>query len=145
MKGLKTSLLTAILMLTAVTATSFAQGPLYKRINYTINVPYELKMGDVVFPAGKYVLYQLSLTNPNLFALYRNDLTHPPVALIHTVRIDYSASGFPEKTKILLKDEEEGLMGRNPTVIKGWTIPGTDGWEVVGVVTDRDRILAEVR
>lgn len=145
MKSLRTSAITACVMLAALAVASFAQGPLHKKVNYTISAPFALQRGDRVLPAGNYVLYQFNLDNPNLFALYPEDMTHTPVAVIHTTRIDFSSRRYPEKTQILFnQDEEQMRRGVIPTV-KGWTIPGTDGWEIISVVTDRNRILAEMR
>jgi hypothetical protein len=144
MKTIRRNALTVILMLAAMAATSFAQGPLHKRINYTIDAPYALKMGDYMLPAGKYVLFQLNLNNPNLFALYQEDLAREPIALIHTVRIDFQGSRYPEDTKILLTMDEERVGRRMVPEVKGWTIPGTDGWEIVGVVSRKSGVMTRI-
>lgn len=114
-------------------AVAFANGPLHKRVNFTINVPFELKRGEAVLPPGNYVLYQISASDPQLFALYQNDLTRSPIAMIRTTRIDYSANRYPSKTRLLM-DTDESWPQRYP-VLEGFNIPGEDGWEVISAVT----------
>ena len=125
--------LTAILLIGVVVVPALAQGPLQKRVNFTINVPFELNKGQMTLQPGHYVLYQVSMNDPHLFALYPEDLTHSPIAIIRTVRIDYSANRYPSKTRLLM-DTEESWPQRYP-VLEGWNIPGEDGWEVISVVT----------
>jgi hypothetical protein len=130
---LRGTVLTAILLIGVAVAPVIAQGPLRKRVNFTINVPFELKRGEVALPPGDYVLYQISENAPQLFALYRQDLTHPPIAMIRTTRIDYSGNRYTSKTRLLM-DTEESWPQRYP-VLEGWNIPGDDGWEVISVVS----------
>jgi hypothetical protein len=79
--------LTAILLMGVVVVPALAQGPLHKRINFTINVPFELKKAGAVLPPGNYVLYQISQNDPQMFALYQGDMTHAPIAMIRTTRV----------------------------------------------------------
>lgn len=125
--------LTAILLIGVAAAPVLAQGPLQKRVNFTINVPFELKRGEAALPPGNYVLYQVNTNDPQLFALFQEDLTHPPIAVIRTTRIDYSTGRYPGKTRLLM-DTEESWPQRYP-VLEGFNIPGEDGWEVISVVT----------
>jgi hypothetical protein len=125
--------LTAILLIGVAVVPARAQGPLHKRVNFTINVPFELKKGETVLPPGNYVLFQISINDPQLFALFQEDLTHAPIAMIRTTRIDYSGSRYPSKTKLLI-DTEESWPQRYP-VLEGWNIPGDDGFEVISTVT----------
>ncbi|MEN3333180.1 MAG: hypothetical protein V7641_2545 [Blastocatellia bacterium] len=143
MKRIKKSALAALAVMMLITSMAFAQGPMQKRVNYTINVPYSLKMGDYMLSPGRYVLYQVSFYDPNTFALYPNDMTHSPVAMIHTTRIEYNSSRPPSKTKMLLDIDESGNAAQ--PVIRGWTIPGEDGWEIVSVVAKNDRYLTRVK
>src|SRR5581483_698756 len=137
-----------ILMMSGV--VSFAQGPLQKQVFYTINVDHALRMGDYILPAGRYELFQINSNNPNLFALYQNDRMHSPIAMIYTARIDYQAQGYPQKTQIMYTIDEESrsvARGRahvreNLPVLKGWTIPGFDGWEIISVVEKKKGTLA---
>lgn len=122
-----------LLLMAAVAVPAFAQGPLHKQINFTINVPFELKKANLVLPPGNYVLYQIEANNPNLFALFREDMTHSPIAMIATARVEYSARRVPGKTRLLM-DVNESSPLNNP-VIEGWTIPGEDGWEMIAAVT----------
>ena len=132
MLKLRNLALTAVLMIGAVAGPVLAQGPLHKRVNFTINVPFELKKGKTVLPPGNYVLFQININNPQLFALYEEDMTHAPIAMIRTTRINYSAR-YPSKTKLLM-DTDESWPQKYP-VLEGWNIPGDDGWEVIGAVS----------
>jgi len=122
----------AIFMMSAALVPALAQGPLHKRINFTISAPFELKKGKAVLLPGNYVLYQINAADPNLFALYSEDMTHSPVAMIHTVRIDYSRR-YPSHTRLLM-DTEESWPQKYP-VLEGFNIPGEDGWAVISSVT----------
>ena len=123
----------AILLISAFVIPALGQGPLRKRINFTINEPYALKKSDVVLPAGNYVLYQVSETVPNLFWLYRDNTGNTPIAMINTVRIDYNSARYPGKTKMLMEIDESS-PGAN-RVLEGWNVPGEDGWAAISSVT----------
>lgn len=133
MLKLRVFALGAILLISAAVVPALAQGPLHKRINFSINVPFELKKGKAVLPPGNYVLFQISATDPNLFALYQEDMTHSPIAMIHTTRIDYSAGRYPSHTRLLM-DTEESWPQKYP-VLDGFNIPGEDGWQLIDAVT----------
>lgn len=142
MQKLRMSIPVALMLMVVMAFTTFGQ--LRKKINYTINVPYQLRMGDYLIPEGKYVLYQIHDTNLNLFALYPEDMTNEPIAMIHTTRIDYQGSDYPQETKILLNIDESSRYAH--PIIRGWNIPGFDGWEVISVVAKKDnRMLTRVR
>lgn len=143
MNAVRKSALAAILIFTATASLAFAQGPIQKRVKYTINVSHALRMGDYMLPAGTYVLYQVSQNDLNLFALYQRDMTHSPIAMIRTARIEYQGSDYPEKTNIML-DIDESSADVHP-VLRGWNIPGEDGWEIISVVPKNDRILTRVK
>jgi len=123
----------AIFLISAVVVPALAQGPLHKRVNFTISVPFELKKGKAVLPPGDYVLYQINAQDPNLFALYPRDMTHSPIAMIHTTRIDYSAGHYPSHTRLLM-DTDESWPQKYP-VLEGFNIPGEDGWAVISAIT----------
>lgn len=140
-----TKILSAAALLVAMTGTAvYAQGLLHERVNYSINVPYALRMGEYLLPAGNYVLYQIDQNNANLFGLYQGNLMHPPIALVQTVRIDFASKGWPEKTKLLINHDEETAGPDAAPVLRGWTIPGMDGWEIIGVVQSRRGVLTHV-
>ena len=143
MLSLRKGALAAIILSVAMTAIAFAQGPIHKRVNYTINVSYELRMGDYMLPPGKYVLYQINQNDTNLFGLYQRDLTDEPIAMIRTVRIDYSGTEYPEDTKMIL-DIDETSYDSHP-VLRGWNIPGMDGFEIISVVAKDTGILTRVK
>lgn len=133
MLKLRSFALTAIFLIGVAVVPALASGPLHKRVNFTINVPFELKRGETVLPPGNYVLFQISANDPQLFALFQEDLTRKPIAMIRTTRVDYGGSRYPSKTKLLM-DTEESWPQRYP-VLEGWNIPGDDGWEVISSVT----------
>jgi len=143
MKQIKKSALAALAAMMLITSLAFAQGAVQKRINYTINVPYSLKVGDYMLSPGRYVLYQVSNYDPNMFALYPNDMTQSPVAMIRTTRIEYHGTRYPSKTKMLLDIDESGSAAQ--PVIRGWTIPGEDGWEIISVVAKNDHYMTRVK
>lgn len=130
-----------MLLLGVTTATAFGQEPTQERVDFTINSPYQLRKSDVVFPAGKYILSQVDENDGDLFALYKDDLRHPPVALIQTARIRYVTDNYPKKTKIVL-DTDEPRPDTLP-IVEGWTIPATEGWEVIGVVAGHKHVASE--
>jgi len=122
---------------------ALAGGPLHKQVNFTINVPFELKKGRVVLPPGTYVLFQVNINDPQTFSLHPEDLTHESIAIIKTTRIDYSGSRYPGKTRLLM-DTDESWPQRYP-VLEGWNIPGEDGWDVIGTVTSSKGINSRSR
>jgi hypothetical protein len=124
--------LAAVFLIAATVVPGLAQGPLHKRVNFTVDVPFELKEANTLLPAGSYVLFQLNTSDPHLFALYRDDMTHPPIAMIRTMRINNSTR-WPSKAKVLLDIDESSAQ--NHLMLEGWNIPGDDGWEVISVVT----------
>ena len=132
--------MTFLLIVTAM--TTFGQGPLQKRIDFSINSPYALRMGDYLLPPGNYVLHQILQNDLNLFGLYPDNLTNEPIAMIRTVRIDFQASNYPDDTRMFLEMDEESPD--NHPVLQGWAIPGTDGWEVIGVVEKKTGVLTKL-
>jgi hypothetical protein len=143
MNTMRKSALAAILLLTAVASAAFAQGPLHKRINYEINVSHALRMGDYMLPPGRYVLYQVSQNDLNLFALYQDEMTHSPIAMIRTTRIEYHGNEYPGRTSMML-DIDESSADAHP-MLRGWNIPGEDGWEIISVVSKNDGVLTRVK
>lgn len=143
MNAIRKSALLAVMVFTAMSSVVFAQGPIQKRVNYTINVSHALRMGDYLLPPGQYVLYQVNQNDLNLFALYQDDMTHSPIAMIRTARVEYHSGQYPGKTKIML-DIDETSSEAHP-VLQGWNIPGEDGWEIISVVSKNDGVLTRVK
>jgi hypothetical protein len=125
-------------LFTVLAIPGIAQSP-DKRVNFSINAPFALRMGDYVLPPGNYVMRQVLQNDLNLFALYPENLTNEPVAMIRTTRIDYQGSNYPEDTKIFIEMDEQSP--NYYPVIQGWTIPGMDGWEVISVVEKKTGFL----
>jgi hypothetical protein len=130
--------LTAILLVTTITVPVLAQGPTHDRVNFTINVPFELKKSDIVLQPGNYVLLRIDENNPNLFALYRDSTRHSPIAMITTSRIEHFAGKVPGKTRLLMDTDE--TSAQSYAVLEGWNVPGKDGWEMISTVTRRHGI-----
>jgi hypothetical protein len=143
MNTIRKSALAAIMIFAAMASVAFAQGPVQKRVNYAINVSHALRMGDYMLPPGKYVLYQVSQNDLNLFALYQDDLTRSPIAMIRTTRIEYNGTDYPGKTSMML-DIDESSADAHP-MLRGWNIPGEDGWEIISIVSKNDRVLTRVK
>jgi len=143
MNAIRKSALLAVMLFTAMASVVLAQGPIHKRINYTINVSHALRMGDYLLPPGRYVLYQIDQNDLNLFALYQDEMTHSPIAMIRTTRIEYQSHKFPEKTKMMLDIDE--TSGDAHPVLQGWNIPGEDGWEIISVVAKDDKVMTRIK
>lgn len=143
MKTMRMIAIAAVLMVFAIPAmNASAQGPIQKRVNFWINVPFEISESNMVLPAGDYVLYQILPNDLTLFALYKEDRTHPPIAMIRTTRIEYAASGYPGETRMLLDGDEE--RDENYPVITGWNIPGMDGFEIISVTGDNHSMVSSM-
>ena len=143
MSAIRRSALAAIVLLAVTSITAFAQEPLHERIHFTISAPYQLRNSDVVFPAGRYILFQPSETDPDLFALYKDNMRHAPLALIRTVPVEYPTDRYPAKTKIVL-DTDEPRADTFP-IVEGWTVPGLEGWEVSHVVANHKQVSSETK
>lgn len=131
-----------IMLLGAVSGPALAQGPTQERINFTMSAPFELKKSSIVLPPGDYVLFQFKASDRMLFGLYERDLTHPPIAIVSTVRVDYGAGRTPQKTRLLMETDESSPQ--NIAVLQGWTIPGQDGFAMIATVT-RNGLNARTR
>jgi hypothetical protein len=133
MKTFRNFAMAAVILFAAAPFMSVsAQGPLLKQVHFTINSPFSMNNSGAVFPAGKYILHQVNQNDSNLFALHQQDLTHSPVAMVRTVRIDYRASQYPGDDTMLLNNDEEAINAL--PIIGGWNIAGDDGWEIVATV-----------
>jgi hypothetical protein len=132
-----------VVLICAMASLTFAQGPLHKKVNYSINVRYSLRMGDYILPPGSYVIYQIWQNDLNLFGLYQKDLAREPIAMIRTSRIEYNTGNYPGKTRLLLNTEETNT--ETYPVLRGWNIPGEDGWEIISVVAKDNKVLTRVR
>jgi hypothetical protein len=145
MKYVKSGVVAGIMILTASVASvtvALGQGPIRKQVNYDINVPYEMRMANYLLPAGHYILKQMNDNDVNLFALYRGDMMHSPIAMIRTTRIDY-AGRYPEHTRMLVRIDES--TDEAIPILRGWNIPGESGWEVIAVVPRHNKELTRIR
>lgn len=139
MKAMKKIFMAVALMAFAAPLMSVsASGPLIKRVEFTINSPFEMQNSDIVLPAGKYIFQQVVANDLNLFALYRNDLTRSPIAMVRTTRISYNTFEYPQEFTMLVNLDRE--VDSSLPVVAGWAIPGDDGWEITSIVPDRDKI-----
>jgi len=129
-----TSILKKLAAASAITvclaAFGFSQSPLRLKTVFTVNVDRAVGLGHhLVLSPGTYVLYQDS-QNPDLFALYAGDMTHAPIAQIFTNRTPYWADRHRGETRIELRMAENGS---STPMLKGWTIPYEDRFNVVSV------------
>lgn len=129
--------LTAIVLVCATAAPAFAQRPPQMKIHFTISSPFVLKKANIVLPAGKYLLFQLNPNDRGLFALYRGDMTQSPVAIVRTARVYEFVGVLPQETKLSMEIDESSPQ--QYWVLKGWTIPGDDSFEVITTSLDRPR------
>lgn len=128
----------AILFAIAPMMSVSAQGPLLKQIHFTINSSFALNNGQAVFPAGTYILHQVNQNDPNTFALHQEDLTHSPIAMVKTARVDFRHTNYPGEDMMTLANDEEAANAL--PIITGWNIAGDDGWEIIGTVTKKSYI-----
>lgn len=129
----------ATLLFCAMEAPALAE-PSQMRINFTISSPFELKNGQIVLPAGKYVLFQLWPNDRQLFALYRDDLTHPPIAILRTTRIHHFLGSMPDKVRMLLDTDE--VSPQAYPVLQGWNVAGDDGFQIINVSVSSSSLRA---
>jgi hypothetical protein len=138
---LRNSALLGILII-AMGSIAPAHGPLRKTIHFSINVNYAFSNSELVLPPGDYTLYQISQHDTSIFALYEgHSRKRSPLAMIKTVRIEYRASKYPEDTTLLynlIASRSEPLP-----VVRGWTLPGELGWEIISVISNNDKRLAK--
>jgi len=137
-------MLATVMLLTATMGMAMGQGPLRKRVNFDINVDYALRMGEYLLPPGHYVIYQVDDNDLNLFYLFKDNMRHSPIATIRTVRKDAVDPNYPEHTKVSVRIEETKTQGTQP-VLRGWTIPGDDGWTIVAVVPKKNSMLTRIQ
>lgn len=142
MKGIRKSLLPLLMML-AMASLAFGQGPVHKRVNYTINVSHALRMGDHLLSPGRYVIYQVNQNDLNMFALYPEDLTHSPVAMIRTTRVEHDLGEGPSRTSLVIEMDESSSDNR--PVLRGWEIPGMDGWKIISVVAKDSEFITRIK
>jgi hypothetical protein len=121
---------------------ALAQGPIIKRLNFDINVPYQLRMTDYVLPEGHYILKQVDQNDINLFWMYKDNMMHSPIAVVRTVRIPTWGSQVPSKTQLTLRMKESGDEAM--PVVRGFTIPGEDPFQIISVVPKDTRVLVRV-
>jgi hypothetical protein len=138
-KRLSKGMLAAVLLMTVSGSIIFAQTSPRKLVHFSVNTSQEVRMGQVVLPAGKYILRQVMESDANLFNLYQDDLTRSPIAAIRTVRINYSVTGYPKKSQFFLSNEE--TKQGDSSILTGWAITGLDGWKIVSVVQKKDLLV----
>jgi hypothetical protein len=139
MTTFRTRALAAIFAVMVLATGALGQGNLKERIHYAINVPQALEMGGYVLPPGKYLISQINTTDLNLFALYRGDDTKTPIASLRTTRVELQPGEYPTDAKIRLEIDETSADAM--PVLRGWSVPGQDGWQIIAVDADDDDFL----
>jgi hypothetical protein len=127
------------LLTTLALSTALAQGPLQKKVTYTINVVSAVDVGEYRLPAGRYILYQINTVDPNRFALYKDDMQDSPVAVLHTTRVEVPENRQGDDVTLSLEIDETDRTA-TPT-LKGWVVPGVGGWEIVRVDAPKGGLL----
>src|SRR5579871_2144920 len=142
MRSIRNIAVAAVLASFLATTFAFAQGPIIKMVTFDINVPYQLRMANYELPEGHYILRQISQNDINLFSLYKDDLLHRPVAVVRTIRVPATGlSDLPQKTEMLLRDNESGSAA---PIMRGFTIPGEDAFQIISVVPNKNSMLVRV-
>jgi hypothetical protein len=131
MTGFIRNMAAAAVLLVASAATSFGQVPTRTMVHFTIRVPVAVTIGNYALAPGTYVLYQDSQV-ADMFALYRDNMSHPPIAQILTTQTPYWAVPQNRETRVELRMTESNY-GVRP-VIKGFNVPFADRWNVVSVI-----------
>src|SRR5262245_51606119 len=116
----------ALALITLIVPVAGAQSK--KQVYFEINTPYRMRMANYLLPSAKYILYQVSQNDLNLFFLYKDDMRHTPIAAIRTVRIYHASGVYPDRTEMRWTVDERTGDGNVP-LVTGWEIPGDDGWE----------------
>ena len=127
--------LAVIILIGSAVVPALAEEPMQTRINFSTSAPFELKGTNAVLPAGDYVLFQIDPRDRQLFALYHEDMTHSPVAMIRTVRVYHDLGMLPGKTRMIM-DIDEGSPN-NLAVLEGWNVSGDYGWEITTVTPSK--------
>jgi hypothetical protein len=140
MTAIRRSAIIAALLITAA-ATALAQVPTRTKIHFEINVPYEMEMAGYSLRAGHYILLQDS-QNPNMFRLYQHDQAREPVAVIYTVRGRYYTV-HQGGTRFGLDVDESS--SDNLPVVRAFTVPYDDPWEVVSVKVKNHSLMTRVK
>ena len=135
--------LALVFLMSAAFVPAAAQVPQQEKIHFTATSPFELKGSNVVLPAGKYILFQVKPNDRLQFALYQEDMTHSPVAMIQAVRIYYSLGRLPGKAKVLMDINESSPQ--NYPLLEGWNTPGDFGWRIINVTPRTGTFVTKVQ
>src|SRR4030095_16735647 len=81
------------------------------------------------------MLFQIAPRDRQLFALYHEDMTHSPVAMIRTVRVYHDLGMLPGKTGMITEIDEGST--NNLAVLEGWNVSGDYGWEITTVTPSK--------
>jgi len=100
-------------------------------------------MTDYILPEGHYVMKQVSQNDIDLFWLYKDNMLHSPIAVIRTVRKPTWGSNVPQKSDLIIRINESSSEGT--PVVRGFTIPGEDPFQIIAVVPKDSRALVRVR
>jgi hypothetical protein len=63
--------------------------------------------------------------------------------MIRTIRIEYDGQDYPDDAQLLLNIDETSSSAH--PVLRGWNIPGHDGWEIISVVAKNTDVMTRVR
>ena len=135
--------LLALAFLLGISFVAAAQVPQQEKIHFSAARPFELKGTNIILPQGNYLLYQIEPNNRSFFALYKEDMTHSPLAIIEATRIYYDLGRLPKKARMLMDLDE--ASSQNYDVLEGWNTPGDYGWRVIRITPKSTAYSVRVR
>lgn len=127
-------------LLIALAGTTILGQAIPRKVHYTINVAHQLRLGDYLLPAGKYVLWQAIPNDASVFKLHPETTRNEPIAIVRTTRIRSNDYWEPSKDQMLLRIDESSTSGALP-VLRGWNIAGEDGFEIISVVPKKNLLV----
>ena len=140
---LRRLLLALVFLTSAALLPAVAQVPQQEKIHFTATSPFEIKGANAILPAGKYILFQVKPNDRHYFALYQEDMTHSPIAMIEAVRIYYSLGRLPGKARVLMDINE--ASPQNYPLFEGWNTPGDFGWRIIRVTPRTGTLVTKVQ
>jgi len=141
MRGSMKKMALVLALVAGLGSIGMAQVPRQTTLYFNVNVPYAVRMGsNLVLAPGKYILRQDS-QDPELFGLYAGSLTQAPIAQILTNQTPYWSDRNRGRTEVQLRIDEHGPQ----PVLKGWTVPFADRFNIVSVVAKPDAFITRVQ
>ena len=137
---IKRVLFSFLLMATVFACAGLANVPQY-RLEFSINTPFLLEAGSpVAVPPGEYYVKDMGTAPGHLMSLERAK-DHRHLAFLNTVRIDRARFSWTDEPTVRFDTESSEIP-----VIKDLYLPGTDGYEILSAVYNKDsKYFVDVR